>query len=134
MFRYTLDVDGKTAAVDGFFTPEYYYSLMFPMDEMFKLLDIKYTFEKDCLTVDTTNAKQFSVENSERISGNVETPDICYLYIDKVVADGEPAEIKYQYSSGHFENMTTGSSKAMPYVLNGKVYVNFDFVKGLTER
>lgn len=131
--RYRLMTDGEELCVDGFFVNEYYYATMLPLAETFDFLNIKYSFENDILTIDTSKARPFKWEKTEdKINVLADSP-INYLYVEKVILDGEETEITYQYTSGHFENTHYGRAEAKPYVSGGKVYINADFIKLLYE-
>ncbi len=131
--KYKLMADGKELYVDGFFVHEYYYGIMLPLAETFDFLNIKYSFENDILTIDTNEAKPFKWEKTEDKADVLGGNPINYLYIDKVILNGEETEVTYQYISGHFEATHYGRAKAKPYVCNGKVYINADFISFLYE-
>lgn len=120
--------------VDGFFSHEYYYADMLPLKETFDFLNIKYSFENNILTVDTSEARTFGYEQTENkkefLSGN----PIAYLYVDKVLLDGEETKITYQYTSGHFQQARYDRKEAQPYVCKGKVYINASFISWLYDK
>lgn len=127
-FEYKLIADNEEMLVKGFSTPEFYYANMLPLAETFEFLNIKYSFENDVLTIDTSEAKSFYLERTENKIDILGEEPIYYLQIDKVVLNGEETEITYQYISGHFQNTHYGRAKAQPYVCNGKVYINDSFI------
>lgn len=110
-----------------------YYATMLPLKETFDFLNIQYSFENNVLTIDTTGAKPFSLEPTENKVDFLRDEAIRYLYLEKVIVDGEETEITYQYTSGHFDMMHTGRAKAKPYVCNGVVYINDSFLRLLCE-
>ena len=59
---------------------------------------------------------------------------IKYLYVEKVVLDGEETQITYEYTDGHFENTNNGRTTAEPYVCGGKVYINDSFIRLLCDK
>lgn len=127
-YEYKIISGEKEKVVKGFNIPEFYYADMLPLAETFDFLNIKYSFENDILTIDTSEAKAFDYELLDnKIDVLVDKP-ISYLYVDKVLLNGEETEITYQYTSGHFHTTHTGREKAMPYVCNGKVYINNSFI------
>lgn len=129
--RYKLISGDAAMEVEGFSVNEYFYANMLPLAETFDFLNIKYSFENDILTIDTSEAKPFSFEIADEKPDFISDDDFCYLYVDKVLLNGEETEITYRYISGHFENMHTGRTKAKPYVYNGKVYINDSFIRDL---
>ncbi len=131
--EYQLISGDVATTVQGFSVNEYYYANMLPLAETFDFFNIKYSFENDVLTIDTTNAKPFSLENTGTKAKIMTNEPIDYLYLEKVMLNGEETEVTYQYTSGHFENMHTGRAKAKPYVCKGKVYINDSFVRLLCE-
>lgn len=120
--------------VNGINTPEFYYADMLPLKETFEFLNIKYSFVDDVLTIDTTDAKEFKYDVVSKNNFLYGDNSINYLYVEKVVLNGEETEITYQYTSGHFQNTHTGRDKAMPYVVDGKVYINASFIKLICEK
>lgn len=133
-YQYKLIADGEELYVDGFSAHEYYYGTMLPLAETFDLLNIKYSLKNDVLIIDTSGAKAFAYEKTENKTDVLGDSPISYLYVDKVIIDGEESEITYQYISGHFENTHYGRAEAKPYVCNGKVYINADFISHLYEK
>jgi len=129
--EYKLTADGEEKTVNGFSIPEFYYATMLPLDDTFDFLDIKYSFENDILTIDASQAKRFALEETEIITDVLGENEINYLYVEKVVLNGEETEITYPYISGHFDMTHYGRAKAKPYVCNGKVYINASFFEML---
>ena len=132
--EYKLISGEEELTVNAFFSPQYYYNHMLPLKETFDFLNIKYTFEKDVLTIDTSEAKEFSFEQSEKAVDFLGNEPIKYLYVEKVVLDGEETQITYEYTGGHFENTNTGRTTAEPYVCGGKVYINDSFIRLLCDK
>lgn len=130
---YKLIADDNEIVVEGFNVPEFYYADMLPLAETFDFLNIKYSFENDILTIDTSEAKSFDYEMLDKMDVSDDIP-ISYLYVDKVILDGEETEITYQYIAGHFDNTHYGRAKAKPYVVDGKVYINDSFISLLCDR
>jgi len=128
--EYRLISGDVAKTVNGFTANEYYYATMLPLKETFDFLNIKYSFEDNVLTIDTSEAKPFSFEMTDNAAKNT-SENIDYLLVDKVIIDGEESEITYQYTSGHFENTHQGQAKAMPYVSGGTVYINNSFISKL---
>lgn len=120
--------------VKGFFAHEYYYADMLPLVETFDFLNIKYSFENDVLTIDTSEARPFEYKNLENKLDFLGENQIDYLQVNKVLLNGEETQITFPYTSGHFDNTNSGRSKAKPYVCNGKVYINASFISWLYER
>ncbi len=120
--------DNREMLIKGFGTPEFYYANMLPLAETFDFLNIKYSFENDILTIDTSEAKRFYLERTENKIDILGKEPISYLYVDKVILNGEETEITYDYISGHFQNTHHGRAEAKPYVCNGKVYINDSFI------
>ena len=131
--EYKLISGDVVKTVKGFSVNEYYYANMLPLAETFDFLNIKYSFENDVLTIDASNAKPFSLERTDVKVDLLRDEDIHYLYLEKVMLNGEETEITYQYISGHFDMTHTGRAKAKPYVCNGKVYINDSFIRLLCE-
>ncbi len=132
--EYKLISGEDELTVNAFSSPQYYYNHMLPLKETFDFLNIKYTFEKDVLTIDTSEAKEFSFEQSEKAVDFLGNEPIKYLYVEKVVLDGEETQITYEYTDGHFENTHTGRTTAEPYVCGGKVYINDSFIRLLCDK
>ena len=130
-YEYKFVSGGEEKIIYGFFAHEYYYAYMLPIDETFDFLNIKYSFENDVLTIDMSQAKPYDYEKSETEVNVLGDYPIQYLYVDKVVVDGEEREITYRYISGHFDNTNYGKAPAKPYVCNGKVYINSSFIADL---
>ncbi len=127
-YEYKLISGEEEKIVEGFYVHEFYYADMLPLKDTFDFLNIKYSFENDVLTIDTTEAKPFSTEKTENkieVLGD-NPPD--YLYVEKVLLDGEETQVTYPYISGHFDRTSYGRAKAKPYVCNGKVYINASFI------
>ncbi len=131
--EYHLISGDAVKTVQGFSVNEYYYANMLPLAETFDFLNIQYSFENDVLTIDTTNAKPFSLERTDVKVDLLRDETIHYLYLEKVFVNGEETQVSYQYTSGHFDMMHTGRAKAKPYVCNGKVYINDSFIRLLCE-
>lgn len=131
--EYNLISGDVVKTVPTFGVNEYYYATMLPLKETFDFLNIGYSFEDNVLTIDTTEAKPFSLEPTEVKLDFLRDDAIHYLYLEKVLVDGEETEITYQYTSGHFDMMHTGRAEAKPYVCNGKVYINDSFISYLYE-
>lgn len=119
--------------VEGFFAHEYYYANMLPLAETFDFLNIKYSFENDVLTIDTSEARSFGYRKTENKTDILGENPIDYLHIDKVLFNGEETQITFPYISGHFDNTHYGRAEAKPYVCNGKVYINASFISWLYE-
>ena len=131
--EYKLMAEGEELLVKGFFSNEYYYADMLPLRETFDFFNIKYSFENDILTIDPTDAKPFRYEIvADKIDFLGDAP-MQYLYVDKVLLNGEETDITYQYTSGHFQNTHTGRAIAKPYVCGGKVYINNSFLSLLCQ-
>ena len=126
--EYRLIADNKEMIAKGFGIPEFYYANMLPLAETFNFLNIKYSFENDILTIDTSGAKQFSLERTEKKTDVLGEEVIEYLYVYKVFLNGEETKITYPYISGHFDRTHYGRAEAKPYVCNGKVYINSSFI------
>ena len=133
-YEYKLISGEDTKIVKGFFAHEYYYADMLPLEETFDFLNIKYSFENDVLTIDTSRARPFSIEKTENEADILGENQIDYLQVDKVLLNGEETQITYPYISGHFDNTHYGRSEAKPYVCNGKVYINASFISWLYEK
>lgn len=133
-FEYKLIADDEEMIVKGFSIPEFYYANMLPLAETFDFLNIKYSFENDILTIDTSEAKSFSYEITENKADIFGEYPINYLFVDKVMLNGEESSITYQYISGHFQNTHYARTEAKPYVCNGKVYINDSFIALLCEK
>lgn len=131
--EYNLISGDVVKTIPAFGVNEYYYATMLPLKETFEFLNIHYSFENNVLTIDTTDAKPFSLEQTETKVDFLRDDAIHYLYLEKVFVNGEETEITYQYISGHFDRMHTGRAKAKPYVCNGKVYINDSFIRLLYE-
>ncbi len=131
--EYKLISGDAVKTVKGFSVNEYYYANMLPLAETFDFLNIKYSFENDVLTIDTTNAKPFSLERTDVKVDLLRDEDIHYLYLEKVLLNGEETEVSYQYIGGHFDMTHTGRAKAKPYVCKGTVYINDSFIRLLCE-
>ena len=119
--------------VEGFFAHEYYYADMLPLAETFDFLNIKYSFENNILTIDTSDARPFEYRKADAQNDIIGEKSIDYLKVDKVLLNGEETQITFPYISGHFDNTNHGRSKAKPYVCNGKVYINASFISWLYE-
>ena len=128
-----LKTDGAELVLYGFTALEYYYDDMLPLAETFDFLNIKYSFENDVLIIDTSEAKAFDYARVGTETDVLGDETINYLYVDKVIVDGEESAITYQYVSGHFQNTHYGRAEAKPYVFNGKVYINSSFISHLYE-
>ena len=76
-------------------------------------------------------AKPYTLEKSDNFIDFIGEGLIEYLFVDKVMVNGEESQITYSYISGHFDNSTQGLEKAKPYVCNGIVYINNSFIKQL---
>ncbi len=74
---------------------------MFPLKETFDFFNIKYSFENDVLTIDTSEAKPVRYERTENEAEALGDAPIDYLYVEKVLLNGEETEITYEYTSGH---------------------------------
>lgn len=115
------------------FTGEYFYSSMFPLKETFDFLNIKYSFENNILTIDTSNAKidvtvtDYAYEE-QKVHSDITDKELKKLYVEKVILDGAETDIQYSYISGHFQNMHTGRRKAAPYICGETVYIPYDFL------
>ena len=133
-FEYKLISDGEEKIVKGFNAPEFYYAKMLPMKETFDFLNIGYSFEDNILTIDTSKAKNFKLENTENKVDIFEETGADYLYVKTMIIDGVESEITYKYISGHFDNTTEGKAEAKPYVCNGKVYINDSFISVLCDK
>ncbi len=133
-YEYKLISGEEEKIVNGFSTPEFYYADMLPLKETFEFLNIKFSFENDVLIIDSTEAKPFVYEVLNHNIDVLGDKPMSYLYVDKVLLNGEETEVTYQYISGHFQNTHTGRAKAMPYVCNGKVYINSSFIRLLCEK
>lgn len=133
-YEYKLISGEAEKVVKGFCVPDFYYSNMLPLEETFDFLNIKYSFENDILTIDTSEAKDFVFEQTENKVDILSENPLDYLYVNKVLLNGKETEITYQYTSGHFQNTHHGTAKAKPYVCNGKVYINHSFIKLLCEQ
>lgn len=120
-------------SVNGFLAHEYYYADMLPMAETFEFLNIKYSFENNILTIDSSDAKSYKLVKTDETSDFIGETPIEYLYVDKVWLNGEEAKITYSYVSGHFDYTNQGMAKARPYVCNGIVYINNSFIQQLCE-
>lgn len=130
-YEYKLISGEDEKIVEGFFTNEYYYADMLPLKDTFDFLNIKYSFENDILTIDTTEARPLSLEKTENKTDVLGENPPDYLYVEKVLLNGEETSITYPYISGHFDRTSYGRAKAKPYVCNGKVYINASFVSWL---
>lgn len=127
--KYKLTCEDGELIVNGFFCHEYFYATMLPLKETFDFLNIKYSFENDVLTIDTSDIKkEFAFEMSDENIDFMNGEPIEYMYVDKVILNGEETDITYRYTSGHFEQMRTERKKAKPYIVNGKVYINDSFI------
>ena len=133
-YEYKLISGEKEKIVKGFFAHEYYYADMLPLAETFNFLNIKYSFEDDVLTIDTSDARSFGIEKTENKIDVLGENSIDYLHIDKVLLNGEQTQITYPYISGHFDNTNYGRAEAKPYVCNGKVYINASFISWLYDK
>lgn len=123
-----ISADGELT-VNGFFCHEYFYATMLPLKETFDFYNIKYSFENDVLTIDTSDMKKkFAFDMSDEKSDFMNGEPIEYMYVDKVLLNGVKTDITYRYTSGHFEQMRTEMKKAKPYIVNGKVYINDSFI------
>lgn len=127
-YEYKLISGEEEKIVEGFFVHEFYYADMLPLKETFDFLNIKYSFENDVLTIDTTEAKPFSIEKTENKAEVLGDNPPDYLYVEKVLLDGDETQVTYPYISGHFDRTSYGRAKAKPYVCNGKVYINASFI------
>lgn len=132
--KYKLISGEEESVVDGFFSHEYYYADMLPLKETFDFLNIKYSFENNILTIDTSEAKPFMYEQTDTKTNFIGDNSINYLFVDKVLLNGEETEITYQYTSGHFQQARYERKEARPYVCNGIVYVNSSFISWLYEK
>ena len=132
--EYKLTADGEEKLVNGFIASEFYYANMLPLKETFEFLNIGYSFENNLLIIDTSKAKKFEYEKTEKKADIFGETEVNYLYVDKALIDGEEDEITYKYISGHFENTSEGKAAAKPYVCNGKVYINDSFIKQLCDK
>ena len=132
--EYKLIAGDEEMIVKGFSIPEFYYANMFPLAETFDFLNIKYSFENDVLTLDTSGAKPFAFEVTENKADILGEEPISYLQVEKVLLNGEETKITYEYISGHFENTNYGRDEAKPYVCNGKVYINDSFIRLLCDK
>ena len=130
-YEYKLISDEEEKIVKGFYAHEYYYADMLPLKETFDFLNIKYSFENDVLTIDTTEARSFSFEKTENMTDILGENPPDYLHVDKVLLNGEETQITFPYISGHFDNTNYGRAEAKPYVCNGKVYINASFIAWL---
>ena len=130
-FQYKIISDEDEKLVNGCFAHEYYYADMLPLAETFDFLNIKYSFENNVLTIDSSMAKPYTLEKSDNFIDFIGEGLIEYLFVDKVMVNGEESQITYSYISGHFDNSTQGLEKAKPYVCNGIVYINNSFIKQL---
>lgn len=113
------------------FDGEYFYDIMLPLDETFDFFNIKYSFENNILTIDTSEAKTFTeIDFQERKvkHNDLQNGSLTYLYIENVVLNKEHTNIYYYATTGHFDMMRTSKYKAEPYVCNGKVYIPYDFL------
>lgn len=129
--EYKLISGDEERVVSGVNTPEFYYADMLPLKETFDFLNIKYSFENDVLIIDTSEIKAFDYKMLDTKIDILGDKPISYLYVDKVLLNGEETDITYQYISGHFQNTHTGRDRAKPYVCNGKVYINASFISAL---
>ncbi|MBP3337647.1 MAG: hypothetical protein J6L59_04490 [Clostridia bacterium] len=127
-YEYKLVSGEEEKIVKGFFAHEYYYADMLPLKETFDFLNIKYSFENDVLTIDTTEARAFSIEKTENKTDAMGENPPEYLYVEKVLLNGEETQITFPYISGHFDNTNYGRTEAKPYVCNGIVYINSSFI------
>ena len=132
-YEYKLISGEEEMTVGGFFAHEYYYAHMLPLAETFDFLNIKYSFENDILTIDTSEARSFEFEKTENRPEVIGDSQIDYLRVDKVLVDGKETKITYPYISGHFDKTQEGIADAKPYVCNGKVYINASFISCLYE-
>lgn len=132
--EYKIIADGEEKLVNGFIASEFYYANMLPLKETFEFLNIGYSFENNLLIIDTSKAKKFEYEKTEKTADIFGETEVNYLYVDKALIDGEEDEITYKYISGHFENTSEGKAVAKPYVCNGKVYINDSFIKQLCDK
>lgn len=127
--KYRLSSGDAEITIVGFMANEYYYSPMLPLCETLDFLNIGYSFENDILTIDLSDAKaSVDVTATEEKADFANVGDVSYLYLDKVLVNGEEKDITYSYSSGHFENTYYGKKQAKPYVAGGKVYVTCEFI------
>ncbi len=130
-YEYKLISGEEEKIVKGFFAHEYYYADMLPLAETFDFLNIKYSFENNILTIDTSEARSFGYERTENRPEVIGEGQIDYLRVDKVLLDGKETKITFPYISGHFDATHTGRAEAKPYVCNGKVYINSSFISWL---
>ncbi len=130
-YEYILTSGEETKTVNGFFAREYYYADMLPLAETFDFLKIKYSFVNGVLTIDTRNARPFEYKQTEKTVDVLKDSPIKYLDVKKVLLNGEETKITYSYISGHFDNTNEGRADAMPYVCQGKVYINSSFISWL---
>lgn len=127
-YTYKLISGEEEKLVNGFFCHQYYYADMLPLKETLDFLNIRYSFENNILTVDTSGAKSLVYERTENRPDVIGESQIDYLHVDKVLVDGKETKITYPYTSGHFDTENVGYAEAKPYVCNGKVYINTSFL------
>ncbi len=107
----------------------YFYDKMYPLKETFDFLNVKFSFENNILTIDSSEAKPFEIVSTDKTHNDRGDAKINLLYVDKVIYNGvEEDNVSYKYISGHFDRMGEGWGEAPPYILNGKVYINSSFI------
>ena len=85
-------------------------------------------FNDNILTIDTTNAREFKIEDTGKTHNDLQNYPINYLYVEKVLLNGNETEVTYTAHVGHFDLMREQKIKAEPYICNGKVYVPSSFI------
>ncbi len=119
------------------FSSQYNYVNMYPLKETFDFLNIKYSFENNILTIDTSEAKKdvrfvsqsVTDQYSDRKHNSVDGKSIDIMYIDKVILNGEETKMTYDVIVGHWEYMHTETYEAQPYVCGGVVYLPETFIR-----
>lgn len=117
----TFDLTSLTAA-------EYIYTAMLPLAETFDLLNIAYTFEDNTLTIDTGDAKPFSLQPTGEAGGAGENKELYCLYVDKILVNGTGREMQLDYTAGHMMNTYDAAMEQKPYIYQEKIYIPMNFI------
>ena len=104
--------------------------MMIKLTDLCRLTGINYSFGNDILTLDTSGAVKFNVENQIGTeSRKLAISELDELYLDRLIIDGEESEFSFEWST------MMGSShhvrKVGAIVFEGEVYVPAGFMQKL---
>ncbi len=136
--RLSISIGDETEIIEDFsVTPSIITvgSTMVRMTDIARITGLKYSFEDDILTLDTSNAnsfvREYVIENNEsgEASRFVDISELERLYTAKIIADGEETQLSFEWwtmmgSAYHCRDIGA-------IVFNSEVYVPIDSISKL---